>query len=361
MSHQSGIGVTEELAGQFATLRLTEAEGMNVRAVKICIENEQLVEKARIEAKGTWEEDYDTVVVPLLEAKQPCYIFYRTDTAAATGQYYWIYIVYVPDFAQVREKMLYASTRATLKREFGDGQVNDELFGTEKKDVNLEGYRKHVASAKAPAPLTFQEKEMAAIKKQEVTAHILAAGKQEIAGGMAFPLDEEATAALEGLKDGKYEYVQLQIDIPAEHIRLSVADSTTTEGVAEKMPEDSPRYHFVAYAHSHEGEQQRPILFIYSCPGYSCPVKERMLYSSCKNNVVSAAEALGLVLARKMEVSEAADLTHECLHNEIHPPPKEEKKVYLKPKPAGRGGRRMHRDVSSDSVNAPSDSDRPAE
>ena len=31
---------------------------------------------------------------------------------------------------QVREKMLYAATRATLKKEFGGASIKDELFGT---------------------------------------------------------------------------------------------------------------------------------------------------------------------------------------------------------------------------------------
>lgn len=31
---------------------------------------------------------------------------------------------------QVRQKMLYAATRATLKKEFGGGHIKDEVFGT---------------------------------------------------------------------------------------------------------------------------------------------------------------------------------------------------------------------------------------
>ena len=44
-----------------------------------------------------------------------------------------------------------------------------------------------------------------------------------------------------------------------------------------------------------------PILsvFIYSCPGYKCPVKERMLYSSCKNPVVDQVkQRAGLEVAK---------------------------------------------------------------
>lgn len=33
---------------------------------------------------------------------------------------------------QVRQKMLYAATRATLKKEFGGGHIKDEVFGTVK-------------------------------------------------------------------------------------------------------------------------------------------------------------------------------------------------------------------------------------
>lgn len=35
-------------------------------------------------------------------------------------------------YDQVRLKMLYAATRATVKKEFGGGHVKDELFGTVK-------------------------------------------------------------------------------------------------------------------------------------------------------------------------------------------------------------------------------------
>lgn len=38
----------------------------------------------------------------------------------------------VPLCWQVRLKMLYAATRATVKKEFGGGHIKDEMFGTVK-------------------------------------------------------------------------------------------------------------------------------------------------------------------------------------------------------------------------------------
>lgn len=37
--------------------------------------------------------------------------------------------------------MLYAATRATVKKEFGGGHIKDELFGTVKDDLSLLGTR----------------------------------------------------------------------------------------------------------------------------------------------------------------------------------------------------------------------------
>lgn len=42
----------------------------------------------------------------------------------------------------------------------------------------------------------------------------------------------------------------------------------------------------------------RVSVFIYSMPG--CPVRERMLYSSCKGPVVDMAEQLGVEISRKV-------------------------------------------------------------
>ena len=111
--------------------------------------------------------DYDPFVVPILEPKDPCYILYRLDSKNNQG-HEWIYISYVPDFApvcdyqrnftnekqhklwylllmhvqvlcicivytwhlQVKRKMLFAATSATLKKEFGGGHLKEELFGS---------------------------------------------------------------------------------------------------------------------------------------------------------------------------------------------------------------------------------------
>jgi len=125
---------------------------------------------------------------------------------------------------------------------------------------------------------------------------------------------------------------------------LAYADSTDIDDVAAKMPSTSPRYHFLAFPHDFEGQSLSSIIFLYTCPGYNVPIKERMLYSSCKNNVVQIAEEdCGLPLDKKLEMSDASELTREFIFEELHPTAVEEKKAFAKPSPKGRGPRRLVR------------------
>ena len=83
-------------------------------------------------------------------------------------------------------------------------------------------------------------------------------------------------------------------------------------------------------------------VFIYSMPGYECSIKERMLYSSCRNALVDQIGQLNITIDKKMEVDSGSELTEENIFNEIHP--KKESNVSAKvtrPAPPSRGKRRM--------------------
>ena len=81
--------------------------------------------------------------------------------------YRWILISWSPDSSSVRNKMLYASTKATLKKEFGGGQIYDDVYGNVKEDITLVGYQRHVTSQESSRDdmLTREEKEREEVKK----------------------------------------------------------------------------------------------------------------------------------------------------------------------------------------------------
>ncbi|XP_048112191.1 twinfilin-1a isoform X2 [Alosa alosa] len=302
------------------------------------------------QATQSWDQEYDTSVLPLLENDLPCYILYRLDSSNNQG-YEWIFIAWSPDHSPVRPKMLYAATRATLKKEFGGGHIKDEVFGNVKDDVSLSGYRKYLTAQAAPLPLTAAEEELRQIKLSEVQTDISVDTKQQTLQGVAFPLHGDAMNALEQFKDKKFNYVQLEINFDKELIILSNTDPTEIKDLPKRIPKDSARYHFFLYKHSHEGDYLESIVFIYSMPGYSCSIKERMLYSSCKNPLVDMVEnQLNMEIEKKLEIDNGDELTADFLYEEVHPKQHAHKQAFAKPKgPAGkRGGRRITRPPGED-------------
>ncbi|XP_071078269.1 toll-like receptor 9 isoform X3 [Desmodus rotundus] len=284
MAHQTGIHATEELREFFA-----KARAGSVRLIKVVIEDEQLVLGASREPVGSWDQDYDRAVLPLLDAQQPCYLLYRLDSKNAQG-FEWLFLAWSPDNSPVRLKMLYAATRATVKKEFGGGHVKDELFGTVKDDLSFAGYQKHLSSCAAPAPLTSAERELQQIRINEVKTEISVESKHQTLQGLAFPLQPEAQRALQQLKQKTINYIQLKLDLERETIELVHTDPTDLAQLPSRVPREAARYHFFLYKHTHEGDPLESVVFIYSMPGYKCSIRERMLYSSCKSRLLDSVE-----------------------------------------------------------------------
>ncbi|XP_071900637.1 twinfilin-2 isoform X3 [Anas platyrhynchos] len=338
--------------------------------------HEQLVLGAHKELSRRWDMDYDAFVLPLLDEQQPCYVLYRLDSQNAQG-YEWLFISWSPDNSPVRLKMLYAATRATVKKEFGGGHIKDEMFGTVKEDVSLSGYQKHVSSCSAPAPLTAAEQELQQIRinegkvaqdlpslaasrdmmvggccccpslveypgPDEVKTEISVESKHQTLQGLAFPLQPDAQQAIQALKQKKINYIQLKLDLERETIDLVHTSPTEIADLPKRIPQDSARYHFFLYKHSHEGDYLESVVFIYSMPGYKCSIKERMLYSSCKSRLLDTVEQdFCLEIAKKIEIDDGAELTAEFLYDEVHPKQHAFKQAFAKPKgPVGKRGQK---------------------
>src|SRR4051794_2783112 len=97
--------------------------------------SEQLIPDKHIPAQASWEADYKQMIPQFTTTLEPCYLFVRLDTRTSLG-YEWLLLTYVPDSASVRQKMVYAATRATLKVEFGTGYIKDELHASSKVCIN---------------------------------------------------------------------------------------------------------------------------------------------------------------------------------------------------------------------------------
>lgn len=107
--------------------------------------------------------------------------------------------------------MLYASTKATLKQEFGSSQIKEEIHGTVLNDITLDGYKRYKNTSKTPAPLTMREEELQEIKKTEINTEVNISSKHQTLSGVNLPISEAAKQAIRDMARGSYDYMQFRI------------------------------------------------------------------------------------------------------------------------------------------------------
>ncbi|KAJ3612565.1 hypothetical protein NHX12_020836, partial [Muraenolepis orangiensis] len=315
------IHATEEVLDVF-----TKARNGAYRLIKVVITGEKLVlGETRLVCKS-FDQEYDAYVLPLLDESMPCYLLYRLDTTNTQG-YEWLLLAWSPEGSPVRQKMLYAATRATLKKDFGAAQIKEEIFGTALDEVSLSGYHKYLESLTAPLPLTAAEEELRQIRLNEVQTDVGLDVKKHSLAGVALPLQSDALQAMKQFGMKKLTYVQLEIDFRNESIKLSSTAHTELQDLPHRIPREAA-------------------LFIYSMPGYKCSIRDRMLYSSCKNNLLEMVENnLQIHIAKKMEIDSGDELSADFMYEEVHPKQHAHQQAFARPQgpPGKKGGRRITR------------------
>ncbi|KAF9963142.1 Twinfilin-1, partial [Modicella reniformis] len=165
-SNQTGIRVSEPLSEAW---RQATAKGSTTRAIKITIHEESTLEEDGIaHINDTLKNDWDFVKNNLVD-KQPSYFVVRHEEGGSKD---WLLLCFIPDNASVRQKMIYAATRASLTKDLGDSNFLESISGTQKE-------------------IRANEKAMAEMKG--------AAHRRSHAPGMNFPLTDRAIGALRKL------------------------------------------------------------------------------------------------------------------------------------------------------------------
>jgi len=341
MSHQTGIKANDTLKKFFSKA----TSDKTVRAIKVSIVDEELSLSGHEKHHKSWKDDFEKVVKQFILPEVPCYVLYRFDVKSDTKNYDWLLISWCPDVAPIRQKMLYASTKATLKQEFGSAKIKEELHGTSMVDVTLDGLEQSRLSQKAPAPLTIREEEIAELRKAEVghSTSVSVDSRSQAVSGIKFPMSVAAVTALSIFVDSsEINYVQFYIDMTKESIELATSDNVSVNLLNDQVPKNDARYHLYMYQHKRNGTQTNSVFFIYSMPGYSCPIKVRMLYSSCKSPFIEELENLyKLKIHKKLEIDNDDVINEKYLLDELYPEKESDKPKFSKPKAPGRGVRRI--------------------
>jgi cofilin len=132
----SGIGVSDACATEFKDLKTGKQSRFLVFAI-----NNDVVEVA---FKGPRTATYDDFLSKVGK-DTPCYAVYDFEFDVDGGKRdKLLFISWIPDIAKVRPKMIYASTKESVKAKIGDGLL--EIQATDASEISYEAV---LAKAKA--------------------------------------------------------------------------------------------------------------------------------------------------------------------------------------------------------------------
>lgn len=337
MACQTGIRADEHLLKVFNNCKLGK-----IRLAKVVVRNEQLRVNHEDKGSADWRADWRKNLPECVDSYEPCFILFRLDSPSN-----WLLISFADDRAPVREKMLLAATRATFKAEFGQAYITYEYHVTNKNEMSLDAFERWLRSKEEPAPLSEIEKELENAYRDQKMSLPSAVVAQTLKGVM-FPIDQDAEAELRKLVACQVDLVQLSVDTLNEAIKLEESkEELAPDQLRRAIPRDKPRYIFYRFAHDYNNQHYDPIFFIYSMPSSGCTIKERMLYSSCKQPFLQTVlHNCKLRPDKKVEIDSKEMLSYEVLLDHVHPPSQIPDKGFAKPPgPPQRGARRITKAV----------------
>ena len=157
-----------------------------------------------------------------------------------------------------------------------------------------------------PAPLTEEERLLKEVREVESALSTgTASRKSHVSSSLGFPLSPEAMFALKSLDTSTtHNLVQLSIDISKETIELVTLEANIdANDLPRLVSSEEPRFTFFVFNHTYEGNQESPIVFLYTCPT-GANIKQRMVYASSRGAIIRVAEKeAGLVIAKRVRFS----------------------------------------------------------
>ncbi|GAB5371016.1 hypothetical protein AAMO2058_001542800 [Amorphochlora amoebiformis] len=247
----------------------------------------------------------------------------------------------MPDLARVNSKMLYASSRASVKEAFGNSALTEDYFISDPSELTMDAFEKSRQAVDRKTLLTFEEQ----AKDEAVRGEILAMsdGVALTVSDIPITVSKSGEDAIKAVGSGSNNVAILHLNDESQELladtkgtRKSGMDDVQKVCVAAKKP----RYVLIRYPHkAPSGDAKEAMIFIYYCPDEAHP-RLKMMYSTCKAMVLSVVEKLKVQVTKRYEASEGNELTDQMVMAELYPK-KAEKVTFAKPKAKSKGRRKL--------------------
>eukprot|EP01083_Nonionella_stella_P081248 223692_1 len=245
----------------------------------------------------------------------------------------YILIHYAPDLSPVKQRMMYAASRPSLKAFLGQAAFSEDYHCSTKNELNLQ---RIVDMRTLHHKIDFRSD--AEIQKEEASLESVAtSAKSAVMKSLPIDIKESATTSINNYKSESTKCVFLTLTKGTQGIEGEEKKENGLAEIRELLNETDPKYILFWYAKTKRDnvEEEKQQLGNKRVFGYYCPDKAdrklRFTYSTCKTNVMAYCRSIGLEFYAKVEVTSLNDFNSEYMDYHIFPV-KEKKETFAMPK-----------------------------
>jgi len=305
MSHTAPVAVDEAIETNFKKA----VQDGSFKGFHLQLKDEKFVEVGAYPGTGNPEEDFKTMTSKATDNEASFFLY------AISGNKNWLLITYVPDGVSVKDKMTYASCKATLKNKLGFQYFAEESHAVTLEELSYTSYKN--SQKQVDSRSEFERMHETVLKQEEeeradqLTRNVSGGGYHAV----SIPLETSANEHLQKFKDGSVNFVELAITEDKSKIEGKTSSTVSVADLPSHITTTEPRFYVYAYTKV-GGTGAKSNLFIYCCPENS-NAKLRMVYSTAKPNLAKSITQFGISLAqKKIEIREGSELTEATLREE---------------------------------------------
>ncbi|CEG48429.1 actin-binding homolog 2 [Plasmopara halstedii] len=330
---RANLLLSAELERAFA-----DAQSGNLRFVKVLINDESFELSAAGPATSEPRYDVAQLVASNLNAEQAAFVLFCPDTNVTALR--WVLLAFVPENVSVRDRMLYSSSRDSLKKQLGLNYFSGEFHATDLSEVTWESFIEARKKQAANAPLSESERLLKETALLERDTNV----KSSAMGVVPFGITQNVRDKLRLLQEEKFDWIAMKLSEDNERVEvvkslenvelidvISTLDRRTPSFVAyryrgSKVTSALRALRWTRFEHKYTFDMRINDVvkvFMYVCPEDS-PVRLKMIYSTCKATVLSVAiEELHIKFDYTIEIDNTASAIDD-IRSEVAPSQNEE-------------------------------------
>lgn len=242
------------------------------------------------------------------EAAEAAYFLFKEKQWGPSN---WIFITFIPDSGPVQQRTVYGSAIEHLRTELGRDKFGSDKRFAEMSEVTWNNV-KGLGNGDGAKPWSKREIAQQELNKAEEVARAESASKPLPASGFhtaSYPLTSEATAALDQLKSGSVNWVQLSLDASRKNMTAVCSKQVSQTELTSLIDETEPQFYLY-------NTSNNTLVLVYCCPE-KAPQKNRMVYSTCKASLADTLKQSGVAVVKKYDIREASEMTSAQLNEAL--------------------------------------------